>query len=153
MLPDTTSLMLSIEVKMFSCSVHLRFRPVYCLIISAKFNRGNITKSCLWCYSECATTPRASWKVCLTMHRGNRTRDLWTSILKVAVSIPTVVRQTFQQLARCGCTLRVTPQTSYSPEYITPTHRKSITKRKYNWSVLWKTPSTYMACMLESSSE
>ena len=63
-------------------------------------------------------------------HRGNRTRDLWTSILKVAVSIPTVVRQTFQQLARCECTLRVTPQTSYSPEYITPTHTKRITKRE-----------------------
>jgi hypothetical protein len=30
------------------------------------------------------------------------------------------------QLARCGCTLRVTPQTSYSPEYITPTHTKSV---------------------------
>jgi hypothetical protein len=37
----------------------------------------------------------------------------------------TVVRQPFQ-LARCGCTLRVTPQTSYSPEYITPTHTKSM---------------------------
>jgi hypothetical protein len=48
----------------------------------------------------------------------------WTSIPKVVGSIPTVVRQTFQ-LARCGCTLRVTPQTSYSPEYITPTHTKS----------------------------
>ena len=34
----------------------------------------------------------------------------WTSIPKVAGSIPTVVRQTFQ-LARCGCTLRVTSQT------------------------------------------
>jgi hypothetical protein len=47
---------------------------------------------------------RASSKFCLTMHGGNRTRDLW--------------------LARCGC--RVIPQTSYSPEYITPTHTKSI---------------------------
>ena len=34
-----------------------------------------------------------------------------------------MVRQSFQ-FARCGCTLRVTPQTSYSPEYITPTHTK-----------------------------
>jgi hypothetical protein len=33
-----------------------------------------------------------------------------------------VAKQTFQ-LARCGCTLRVTSQTSYSPEYITPTHK------------------------------
>jgi hypothetical protein len=41
----------------------------------------------------------------------------------LAGSIPTVVRQTFQ-LARCGCTLRVTSQTSSSPEYITPTHIK-----------------------------
>ena len=42
----------------------------------------------------------------------------WTSIPKVAGSIPTVIGQTFQ-LARGGCTLRVTSQTSYSPEYIT----------------------------------
>ena len=35
----------------------------------------------------------------------------WTSIPKVACSIPTVAKQTFQ-LARCGCILRVTPQTS-----------------------------------------
>ena len=41
---------------------------------------------------------------------------------KIAGSIPTVVWQTFQ-LARCGCTLRVTSQTSYSPEYITPTQK------------------------------
>ena len=47
----------------------------------------------------------------------------WTSLPKVADSIPTVVKQTFQ-LARCGCTLRVTSQTSYSLEYITPTHTK-----------------------------
>jgi hypothetical protein len=31
-----------------------------------------------------------------------------------------VTKLTFQ-LARCGCILRVTSQTSYSPEYITPT--------------------------------
>ena len=43
----------------------------------------------------------------------------WTSISKVAGSIPTVIGKTFQ-LARCGCTVRVTSQTSYSPEYITP---------------------------------
>jgi hypothetical protein len=34
----------------------------------------------------------------------------WTSIIKVAGSITTVIRQTYQ-LSRCGCT----PQTSYSP--------------------------------------
>jgi hypothetical protein len=33
-----------------------------------------------------------------------------------------MAKQTFQ-LARCGCILRVTSQTSYSPEYITPTHK------------------------------
>jgi hypothetical protein len=39
-----------------------------------------------------------------------------------------VAKQTFQ-LARCGCILRVTSQTSYSPEYITPTHtRKCMTR-------------------------
>jgi hypothetical protein len=36
-----------------------------------------------------------------------------------------VARQTFQ-FARCGCTLRVTPQTSYSPDYITPTDTKIV---------------------------
>jgi hypothetical protein len=30
----------------------------------------------------------------------------------------------FFKLARCGYTLRVTSQTSYSPEYITPTQKK-----------------------------
>jgi hypothetical protein len=38
-----------------------------------------------------------------------------------------VVRQTLH-LAQCGCTLRITPQTSYSPEYVTPTHT-NLTKR------------------------
>jgi hypothetical protein len=59
---------------------------------------------CLWCYSECASTPGK-------LYRFPRR------------SIPTVAKLTFQ-LARCGCTLRVTSQTSYSPEYITPTHTK-----------------------------
>ena len=36
----------------------------------------------------------------------------WTSIPKVAGSIPTVAKKTFQ-FARCGCTLRVTSQTFY----------------------------------------
>jgi hypothetical protein len=44
-----------------------------------------------------------------------------TGIPKVAGSIPAVAKQTFQ-LARCGCTFSVTSQSSYSPEYITPTH-------------------------------
>jgi hypothetical protein len=39
-----------------------------------------------------------------------------------------VVRQT-SQLARCGYTLRVTSQTLYSPEYITPTHTHKISRR------------------------
>jgi hypothetical protein len=30
----------------------------------------------------------------------------------------------FFKLARCGYTLRVTSQASYSPEYITPTEKK-----------------------------
>ena len=50
-------------------------------------------------YSECASTPGKLNLAQLVEH--------WTSISKVAGSIPTVVRQTFQ-LARCGCTLRVT---------------------------------------------
>jgi hypothetical protein len=57
---------------------------------------------------------RASWKVCLTT----------VGIEPTTFGIPTVqVRQTFQ-LARCGCTLRVTSQTSYSPEYITLRNKK-----------------------------
>jgi hypothetical protein len=35
-----------------------------------------------------------------------------------------VARGIFFKLAGCGYTLRVTSQTSYSPEYITPTNRK-----------------------------
>ena len=40
------------------------------------------------------------------------------------------------QLARCGCTLRVTSQT-YSPEYITPTHTKNFLMYVYklNWGL------------------
>ena len=38
----------------------------------------------------------------------------WTSIPKVAGSIPTVAKQLTFQLARCGCTLRVTSQTIVS---------------------------------------
>jgi hypothetical protein len=74
---------------------------------------------------------RASWKVCLTtvgiepatfgilvfyyainygIPKLNTSILLWTSIPKVAGSIPAVVRQIFQ-LARCECTLKVTPQT------------------------------------------
>jgi hypothetical protein len=48
---------------------------------------------------------------------------VWASIPKVVVSIPTVVRHNFK-LARCGYTLRLTSQASYSPEYITPTKKK-----------------------------
>ena len=42
----------------------------------------------------------------------------WTSKPKIAGLIPTVVRQIFQ-LARCGYTLRVTPQTHSTTEYVT----------------------------------
>ena len=69
---------------------------------------------CLWCYSECASTPGKL--ITLPDHGGNRTRDLWdtssmlyqlsygrTSVPKIAGSIPTVVRQIFQ-LSRRGCT-------------------------------------------------
>jgi hypothetical protein len=36
-----------------------------------------------------------------------------------------VAKQTFQ-LARCGCTLRVTSQTSYSPEYTQHQQHKKV---------------------------
>ena len=49
----------------------------------------------------------------------------WASIPKVVGSIPTVVRHIFK-LARCGYTLRVTSQASYSPEYITPTQKNQV---------------------------
>jgi hypothetical protein len=39
------------------------------------------------------------------------------------VRFPPLTKLTFQ-LARCGFLLRVISQTSYSPEYITPTHKK-----------------------------
>jgi hypothetical protein len=84
---------------------------------------------CLWCYSECASTP-GNLKS-LPDHGGNQTRDALPTELrgliipKVAGSIPTVARQTFQ-FARCGCTRGVTSQTSYAPEYITPTHTEII---------------------------
>ena len=42
-------------------------------------------------------------------HGGNRTYDLWPGI--------------FFKLARCGYTLRVTSQASYSPAYIIPTQK------------------------------
>ena len=57
----------------------------------------------------------------LRLDRVAQLAERWTSIPKVAGSIPTVVRQTFQP-ARCGYTLRVTSKTLYSPEYITPKH-------------------------------
>ena len=52
-------------------------------------------------------------------------RNLTTGIPKLVGSIPTVVRHIFQ-LARCGYKLRVTPQTSFSPEYITPRYIKIL---------------------------
>jgi hypothetical protein len=45
----------------------------------------------------------------------------------VTLSYPTVVRHIFN-LARCGYTLRVTSQASYSPEYIIPTQKKSCSQ-------------------------
>ena len=54
-----------------------------------------------------------------------------TNIPKVAGSIPTVARQTFQ-FARSGCTRGVTSQTSCAPEYITPTHTEII----ISWNTL-----------------
>jgi hypothetical protein len=36
------------------------------------------------------------------------------------------VASIFFKLARCGYTLRVTSQASYSPEYITPTQKISV---------------------------
>ena len=78
-------------------------------------------------------------------HGGNRTYDLWNTSpvlsqlsyavwsgrvcdiseqnLVPSISIPPW-SGIFFKLARCGYTLRVTSQASYSPEYITPTQKK-----------------------------
>jgi hypothetical protein len=50
-------------------------------------------------------------------HGGKRTYALWNTS-----PIPTVAG-IFFKLARCGYTFRVTSQTSYSPEYITPVQK------------------------------
>ena len=49
-------------------------------------------------------------------HGGNRTYDLWNT----SPQWPGI----FFKLVRCGYSLRVTSQTSYSPECITPTQKK-----------------------------
>ena len=49
----------------------------------------------------------------------------WTSIPKVAGSIPTVAKQAFQ-LARCGCTLRVTSNICH---HIHPSTHNTNTKK------------------------
>ena len=52
-------------------------------------------------------------------HGGNRTYDLWNTS-------PMLCRgQTFFKPVRCGYTLRVTSQASYSPEYTAPTQQIS----------------------------
>ena len=49
-----------------------------------------------------------------------QTAEHWASIPKVVGSIP-----------RCGYTLRVTSQASYSPEYITRTQKNIILNMSY----------------------
>ena len=61
-------------------------------------------------YDVCDVTLSVHTRTDLTTYTAQLIEH-WTSIPKVVGSIPTVVRQTFQ-LARCGCTLRVTSQTS-----------------------------------------
>ncbi len=67
---------------------------------------------CFWCYYECISTPDKLKN--LRDFCGKRTRDFWFATLKVAGSkaagSTAVVRQILQ-FARCGYTLRVTPQT------------------------------------------
>jgi hypothetical protein len=95
--------------------------------------------SCLWCYSESSSTPgklkslpdhlwdTSHWLYQLSYEvKSVRVGDIHYNFLsRQKIVYTTAVRQPFQ-LARCGCTLRVTPQTSYSPEYTTPTHTKSM---------------------------
>ena len=52
-------------------------------------------------------------------HGGNRTYDLWNTSPMLCQPWSGI----FFKLARCGYTLRVTSQASYSPEYITPTQK------------------------------
>ena len=60
-------------------------------------------------------------------HGGNRTYDLWNTspmLCQLSYAVRTVRWPgIFFKPARCGYTLRVTSQASYSPEYITPTQQ------------------------------
>ena len=65
-------------------------------------------------------------------HGGNRTYDLWNTspmLCQLSYAVWSVRfppwSGIFFKLARCGYTLRVTSQASYSPEYITPTQKNN----------------------------
>ena len=66
-------------------------------------------------------------------HGGNRTYDFWNTspmLCQLSYAVRSVRLPPwpgiFFKLARCGYTLRVTLQASYSPEYITPTQKKKF---------------------------
>jgi hypothetical protein len=86
----------------------------HCLLLSRKLIHYNKFK-----YDACDVTlsvypHRASLKN-MPDHGGIRTYDLWNTIPPWS--------GIFFKLARCGYTLRVTSQASYSPEYIAPTQK------------------------------
>ena len=88
--------------------------------------RGQVGSRCD--ISELSLVPSISVYISNRPDRVAQLAEHWASIPKVVGSIPTVARPIFFKPARCGYTLRVTSQTSYSPEYTTPTQQISIIK-------------------------
>jgi hypothetical protein len=78
-------------------------------------------KLCLWCYSECIYTPDK-----LEKYAWSR----W-ELEPTTFGMPGI----FFKLVWCGYTLRVTSKTSYSPEYTTPTQKK--TQMMFFYEIYW----------------
>jgi hypothetical protein len=104
--PDTDNISCTIYLLLWSWLVCNGWQlVVLCYSLHNKFLWGNIIYWCLWCYSECASTPAQMQAEKFAWPRWNRTRNLWDTSLSwwyIAGSIPTVVRQTFQ-LAQGAC--------------------------------------------------
>jgi hypothetical protein len=88
--------------------------------------KGNIHRECLWCYSECISTPGRVEKYAWPRWESN----LWP-LEYVTGSIPTVARHIFQ-----ACLVWIYTQSNitsilYSPEYITPTQK--IFTENFGW--------------------
>ena len=121
----------------------LRWHSLCVLVLCAKVNMMFVML--LW---VCIHT--GSWKS-LPDRGGNRTRHLWDTSPMLCQLSYEVNWQTFQ-LARCGCTLRVTSQTWYSPECLTPTHTKNqsvninLLVSKLIYTVIFNKFSCHLCC-------